>query len=131
MRIRLGLTLILFTFIVALIGWSIVSYLQLELNLDAFLAVPIFLGLVEGGVILFINKYLQGSGRTNDVFLFVTKMSKMALSIIFALVGYKLLNWGTPFLIVFLVYYFVFIMFESWMFIKCNKALRQKIENHE
>lgn len=131
MRSKLSLVLLLFTSVITVLGWLVLTLMQPVFKIEVFLSIPIFLALVEGGVILCLNKYLNGTDRSKDVFLILVKVIKIGLSLVFAVVGVKIMNWNNLFLLVFLIYYLFYIVFESWMFIKCNKEIKHKTVNHE
>ena len=80
MRKILGLKLILFTAVITGIGWLALSYFQPGFSFKLFVTVPLFLGLIESGVILFINKYLQNNGEGAERYVFINKLIKVALS---------------------------------------------------
>lgn len=131
MRAKLSLVLVLFTFVITVLGWLVLSLIYPDFQVGLFLSIPLFFGLIEGVVILSLNKYINGEGRSKDVFLVVVKVVKLVLSIALAIVGLKIMNWSNLFLLVFLIYYLFYIVFESWMFIKCNKEIKHKTVNHE
>ncbi|WP_018108537.1 hypothetical protein [Bacteroides propionicifaciens] len=128
MRKILGLKLILFTAVITGIGWLALSYFQPGFSFKLFVTVPLFLGLIESGVILFINKYLQNNGEGAERYVFINKLIKVALSLAFILIVYMRLGLDKTFVIVFVIYYFAYIAFESWLFIRCNRELIQKTE---
>lgn len=126
MRVRFGFVLVIFTVVIAALGWIVLSLTLPSFDIRVFLSIPIFLALLEGGVILCLNKYLKGVGHAKDRFLFLVKGVKVLLSIAFLLVGLYVMNQGKVFVSTVLLYYILFIVFESWMFIKCNKEIERK-----
>lgn len=131
MRKMLGLKLLVFTAVITCIGWFVLTHFQPGYSFKLFIAVPVFLGLIESGVILFINKYLQNNGAGAERFVFINKLIKVFLSLAFILGVYMSMGLEKTFIIIFLTYYFAYIAFESWLFIRCNRELTQKTEQHE
>ena len=131
MKKELILKLVIFSLFVSIGGWYVMTYLVAVFNPFLFFAIPAFLTLYQIGVISLIHLYLNGDSDQCSRFLLGTKVFKVLLSIAFVLITYKVIGLNTPFLITFLLYYMVFIFFDSWVFIRCNKEHKRKIEKYE
>ena len=127
MKLELSIKLIVYTVLVSLIGWLLLSLYKPDFNLYLFLSVPVFLMLCQVIIISFIHKYMCEDATQSMRFLFITKALKIVASIAFVLCCYKITGLDTLFFVVFLVYYLLFIVFDSWLFMRCNKEYKKEV----
>ncbi len=126
MRKLLIIVLFLFTMLVAIGGVSLKTLMDIDVPTKAFLSIPLFLTLFQLTVVLVAPVFFKKKQDKAVAFMGGVKVAKILLSIAFILAWYWLAGMGTTFLMSFLVYYIMFIIYDSWMFMRLNRAYNNK-----
>mgnify|MGYP001255355579 FL=1 len=98
-----------------------------DYNPYLFFSIPAFLTFYQLGVILFIHKYIAGDINQSTHFMYLSKIFKVLASVVFILICYKIVGLDTLLLLIFLTYYMLFIAFDSWLFIRCNREYQKEL----
>ncbi|EGJ71386.1 hypothetical protein Bcop_1182 [Bacteroides coprosuis DSM 18011] len=131
MKLELILKLLVFSVVVSLGGWFLLPQFVESYNPYLFFAVPAFLTVYQIIVISFIDYFFSDDVQKTTQFLFGTKVFKVLLSIAFVLTCYFVVGLNTVFLVIFLLYYMIYIFFDSWMYMRCNREHKRKLDQHE
>ncbi len=127
----LFLVLLVFTSVVSFVGFSIKEFLNIEIGDVEFFSIPLFLMLYQLVVIVFLPLYFKKNYEKAVVFMSMSKLAKVICSIAFILGWFWFEGFNNTFLMTFLCFYLVYIFYDSWMFMHCNKVHVQKQKSNE
>lgn len=122
MKLKDLLKLALFTILVTVFGGLTKYIVALDLSWVDLLIIPLFLMVVEGAVLV-IYSYVSKRISNRVVSLFgLMKVAKILASLLFIVVRFRIGEASNTFLIAFLVYYLLYMLYDSWMLIQIGKS---------
>lgn len=121
MRRALILILVVLTGCLIVAGFCLKELLNLPINSIELLSIPCYLFICQSLIIVYLPRYLKKHPNKLINYFSFTKVAKFLLSLVFIAVWYYVGGVNKIFMVTFLVYYIIFILFDSWMFMRCNK----------